>query len=359
MKVVVKRPEDPSRLSTLSKIVIINLSIVLIVYVYLLTSRTNISEAYFTERFIYRSNPRDEFAIVKKDKFNRNMVNLGSHEAKSNVRLLVVSLVRNCSGSIPCMEKKVGVLSSVFKSVHVALFENNSSDDTRRILLEYSVRGNKKFGGDNVTLSVVNPFSLVENEDVCQVTSKEFENNVKAGIHGAGAGRINRMVYLRNRSLDYIYEHQSKYDMLLMTDMDIIGRIFPVGIQETVGYLRSMKDIGFVTFRGFFSSGGFFDPFSYRGTSIITKPRLMTFLLCMISYFTIPSGQGLKPMTSSHSGGIFSNLPLSPHLRYDLEHVVTIPGVTNINLCEHITFMERVPNNFVNTNMTFLVRDNV
>lgn len=359
MKVVVKQSKDEKRLSTTSKVIIITISIIVIIYVLLITSRTNISEAYFTDSFIYRSEPRDEFLIVKRHKFNQNMVKVGTCEAKDNIRLLVVSLVRNCSGSVPCMEKKIGVLSSVFKSVHVALFENNSSDDTRLKLLEYSKIGNKKMGGENVTLTVVNPFTLVENEPNCQVSSKEFENNVKAGIRGAGTGRINRMVYLRNRVLDYIYEHQDNYDMLLMTDMDIIGRIFPTGIQETVGYLRSKKDIGFVSFRGFFPSGGFFDPYSYKGTDIFSKSKITTLLLCMFSYFTMPSGQGLKKVVSSHSGGIFSNLPLPPHLRYSLEHVATIPFVTSINLCEHITIMEKVPNNFVNTNMTFLVKDNV
>jgi hypothetical protein len=79
----------------------------------------------------------------------------------------------------------------------------------------------------------------------------------------------------------------------------------------------------------------------------------------MIGYFTMPSGQGLQPVSSSHSGGIFANLPLPPNLNYSVDHVITIPFVTDINLCEHITLMEKVPNNFVNTNMSFLVQDNV
>jgi hypothetical protein len=70
-------------------------------------------------------------------------------------------------------------------------------------------------------------------------------------------------------------------------------------------------------------------------------------------------GEGLQPVDSSHSGGIFANLPLRPALRYSVDHVITIPLVADVNLCEHITLMEKVPNNFVNTNMSFLVQDNV
>jgi hypothetical protein len=359
MKVMVKRTPERGELSTPLRISLIVVGTIVIVYSILLASMTKISEALFKNEFIYRESPRDEFLIVSRNKFNWKMVKRGEVIAKSKLRLLVVSPVRNCSKSVSCMERKIRVLSSVFKSVHVAFFENNSTDNTRKLLLEYTSMGTRKMGGDNVTTSVINPFTLVENEPECKADNQEFQNNDKAGIRGATSGRIGRMVYLRNKILDYVYQHQSEYDTLLMTDMDIIGRIFPTGIKETVGYLRSTKDIGFVSFRGFFPTGGFFDPFSYRSHNPLSQTKITTLLLCMIGYFTMPSGEGLQPVSSSHSGGIFANLPLSPQLRYSVDHVVTIPFVTDVNLCEHITLMEKVPNNFVNTNMSFLVKDNV
>ena len=73
MKVVVKQPDDPKRLSTLAKVGIITVSVFIILYVFLISFRTNISEAYFTDSFIYRSNPSDEFLIVRKNKFNWNI----------------------------------------------------------------------------------------------------------------------------------------------------------------------------------------------------------------------------------------------------------------------------------------------
>lgn len=340
------------------KIALITGCLIFIVYIILLTSMVNISESMFTDESIYSDNLRDEYSIVSKSKFNKAMVKRGEEFASKEGSLLVVSLVRNCSKSIPCMEKKLRVLGSVFKTVHMVFFENNSTDGTRQDLLEYAL-GNKIMGSDNVKVTVVNPFTMNENETDCVSNNNDFTNNVKAGVKGASYGRISRMAYLRNKVLDYVYAHQSEYTTLLMTDMDIIGRIFPTGIKETVGYLKSVKDIGFVTFRGFFPSGGFFDPYSYKGIGFISKTKITSLMLCMSAYFLMPSGKGLQPVVSSHSGGIFSNLPLSPHLRYSCDHVLTVPFVADVYLCEHVTLMEKVPNNFVNTNMSFLVKDNV
>ena len=361
-KIVVKeRPKgiNPNSIPLGWKILLAVLSVILIIYAWLVTSMTNVSEAWFRDEFIYGDDPKDEFSIVKKKKFDWNMVKMGEDVARNNTRLLVVSLVRNCSGSIPCMEKKLAVLGSVFKEVHMVFFENNSRDNTRQELLKY-VRGEKIMGSENVKVTLVNPFTMAENEEVCASTDGEFQNNDKAGLRGATSGRIGRMTYLRNRALNWVYRNQENYDMLLMTDMDIIGRIFPTGIKETVGHLHAKKgEIGFVTFRGFFPSGGFFDPFSYRGTDIFSQTNFTTLLLCMKGYYLMPSGQGMQQVSSSHSGGIFANLPLPPRLRYSCEHVLTIPFVTDVHLCEHVTLMEKVPNNFVNTNMSFLVKDNV
>ena len=358
MKVVIRQSPSKNVITLPLRIAIIIGSLVLIIYAILVTSMTRVDQAWFKDGFIYRKDDRDEFLIVPKNRFNWKMVKRGENLA-SEQRLLIVSPVRNCTRSIKCMNAKLGVFSKIFKSVHVAFFENNSTDGTRKNLLEYSSLGTKKLGGDNVSVCVVNPFTMVENEEHVSSNGSEFQNNDKAGMKGANSGRIGRMVYLRNKILDYIYEHQTEYDTLLMMDMDIIGRIFPTGIKETVGYLRSKKNTGFITFRGFFPSGGFFDPFSYRSHNPLSKTRITTLLLCMIGYFTMPSGKGLQPVSSSHSGGIFANLPLPPRLRYSVDHVITVPFVTDVNLCEHITFMEKVPNNFVNTNMSFLVQDNV
>lgn len=334
------------------------LALVLLGGLWLYSQRQRVAKGLFTDRFIYREDSKDEFMVVPPQNFDWEMVNVGKRFAETSGKLLVVSLVRNCESSIPCMEKKMGVLSRIFREVHVAFFENNSSDKTRERLLAYSV-GGKIMGGSNVRVTVINPFSMKENELVCASSSKTFINNHKCGKRGASNGRIGRMAILRNKVLDYVYEHQTQYTNLLITDMDIIGRWFSTGIMETIGYLSSKEGMGFVTFRGFFDTGGFFDPFSYKGTDFASKTKLTTLLLCMKGYFIVPSGKGLYPVESSHSGGVFANLPLPPSLKYEVQNIINGPFGLSVNLCEHIPFMEKMKTNYVNTNMSFLVKDNV
>jgi hypothetical protein len=345
-------------LSTFFKVLVGLICISILSYAGLVTSLANIPETSFGLSFISRDDPRDEFSIVRPSRFNREMIKIGETWAKQEGRLLVVSLVRDCEASIECMEQKVKVLASIFKTVHVVAFENDSVDKTRDTLLDFA-RGTKTFGGPNVRVSVVNPFTMEENEETCITGNDFFSQSIKKGIQGAGAKRILKMTFLRNKVLDYVYQHQSDYNTLLMTDLDIIGRIFPYGIKETVGYLRTMKDIGFVSFRGYYRGGGFFDPYSYRGKDVFSQTPITTLMLCMKGYYNMPSGRGLEPVCSAHSGGAFINLPLPPHLRYTGKRVLSVPLVSDLYLCEHITLQENVQNNFVNTNMSYLVKDHV
>jgi hypothetical protein len=56
---------------------------------------------------------------------------------------------------------------------------------------------------------------------------------------------------------------------------------------------------------------------------------------------------------------VFANLPLPPSLKYEVQNIIDGPFGLSVNLCEHIPFMEKMKTNYVNTNMSFLVKDNV
>jgi hypothetical protein len=306
----------------------------------------NIPTYVFDDDFIFNLDDSDEDIVVPPSSFDPQLLELGTESAKGK-KLLVVSLIRNCSPSIPCMIHKIHLLSKLFSQVHVCLFENNSTDDTRKRLLSYT--GNNKLG-KNVRISLINPFTFAVNEPECATHEELLSNDQRGGsLEGLGETRIARMTLLRNRVLDYIEKHQSEYDMVLMTDMDIIGRFFPKGIRETVGYLTKFSDMGFISFRGYSDRRTYFDPYSYcpaGGTA-----TLVSGLLFLIQ---TPSNVGLIEVSSAHSGGIFANLPLQKGLRYNLEK-----SSFGYYLCEHVTMMRNVKNNFINTNMAFIVQDHV
>lgn len=338
--------------------VVIYLSLgVLLIYLWLLGRKVVVGDLFFEQTFLTRKpTPTDEFIITPKRCFNWEMVTRG-YELGLTKRLLIVSLVRNCEKSLEYMGHKLAALNRVYKNITVVFFENNSSDGTRTRLLDYSL--GRKSWGEGIKVRVVNPFTFEENDPVCKSNADEFMNHDKTGIQGAGTKRISRMTYLRNRSLEWIRQHQHDYDVLLTTDMDIIGRIFPTGIAETLGMLSSIKDVGFIGFRGFFRGGGFFDPFSYKGRNRVNEHPLITLASCMSSYYLMPHGEGLQPVGSSHSGGAFINLPLPRDISYEVKKAASLPVFGDICICEHIPFQEKVANNFVNTNMTFLVKSNV
>lgn len=333
------------------KVVLIYIGVgILLIYLWFLSQKVSLNEMYFVDQFLKRTDhPNDENLIISQKVFNKEMVKLGT-EIGSRSKLLVVSLVRNCESSIPWMKTKLRVLKDVFGEVTCVFFENNSCDFTRQILLSQVTEG----FGEGVRVKVLDPFTLEENKEDCKSVDAKYTNNDKTGLKGAGGARISRMTNLRNQSLKWIYAKQHEYTHLLLTDMDIVGRFFPTGIKETVGYLASVPDIGFVGFRGFFRTGGFFDPFSYKDPDSDTQNPIMTLAMCMKSYYLMPHGKGLVKVGSSHSGGAFVNLPLREGLRYEAVNVVG-----DLYLCEHIPFMTAVNNNYVNTNMTYLVKSNV
>lgn len=333
------------------KVVILYLGVgILLIYIWLLSQKISVNDIYFTDQFLKRVNhPRDERFVITPKAFNRQMVTIGENVASSS-HLLVVSLVRNCETSIPWMKCKVKVLKRIFKEVTCVFFENNSKDYTRQNLL---AQVNDEFG-EGVHVKVIDPFTLEENQERCMSKDMKFLNNDKTGLKGAGGARIERMTFLRNQSLKWIYGNQKNYTHLLLTDMDIIGRFFETGIKETIGYLSSIPDVGCIGFRGFFRSGGFFDPFSYKAAECEDQHPALTMGLCMKSYYLMPYGKGLERVGSSHSGGAFANLPLPEGLKYEAVNVLG-----DFYLCEHIPFMSGFKKNYVNTNMTYLVKSNV
>lgn len=298
---------------------------------------------FFSDAFIYNTDTdEDEDEIVPTNSFDPHLLTLGTEQSRRK-RLMVVSLVRNCEKSIPCIIHKLKVLGRIFAQVKVYLFENNSTDNTRKHLLNINQKA-----GMNVEVLLVNPFTYKINETECSTTDDQLANDQRGGsLDGLGFTRINRMVILRNRTLRFIYEHQHKHDLLLLTDMDIIGRMFPKGIRETVGYLSAYNDIGFVSFRGY-TRKGYFDPYSY--TPVDTTSMVTSFLASRF----VPCNQGMFNVGSAHSGGAFANLPLKDDLSYEL-----VKSSLGVYLCEHVTLMHKVKNNCINTNMAFMVQNHV
>lgn len=156
----------------------------------------------------------------------------------------IAIMARDCEKSLIRNIPKLIELSQKFKYADICVVENDSKDKTKDILNEWSSKNN------NVTvISLDNIFSSASNK-------------------GAGVSRIERMVYYRNKYLDFFYNREIKYDYLFVIDVDIddfdINSIISA-IDNAPGNWRGLfpNGIFYATFFGKIIKGRYYDSFAY------------------------------------------------------------------------------------------------
>jgi hypothetical protein len=134
-------------------------------------------------------------------------------------------LIRDGEERLSHIIPQVEDIGGYFKDWIVLAVENDSKDNTRGKLLEWSNKNNKVFilGCDGINLS-------------------ECKLNMKATTdHSANDYRIKKMAYLRNIYLDELRkEKYNDIDYVIVWDFDLIGVIDKNGLLET-GYELSMN----------------------------------------------------------------------------------------------------------------------
>lgn len=136
-------------------------------------------------------------------------------------KVIFCSIVRDCAynllQNIPTIEK----LGSFFKEYKVIIFENNSVDNTKEILNQWSSH-NK-----NISIHTAN-YDESKFDDI-PIPKGYNKSNCKR--------RIKKMAEYRNQYLDYIDSHNMKSDYIIVVDLDVakidvMGVISSFGIQQ-------------------------------------------------------------------------------------------------------------------------------
>jgi hypothetical protein len=155
---------------------------------------------YYT-RFNWRRFWMPESFKVQDEKKTHN----GKHIAKQNT-IVISALVRNNESSFNFTKKAVELIGSVFKDYKVILFENDSDDDTRKILNAWTQ--------ENSHVTLLN---------CCNIGNCECKLSRKSNYHiGAlSEERQTRMQEYRNIILDHIRKNLSHFDLLLTCDFDL------------------------------------------------------------------------------------------------------------------------------------------
>ena len=127
-------------------------------------------------------------------------------------RVVICGLARNTAGVLPATIARIERLGGNFQDYRAVIFENDSEDDTREILLDWQ--------GTNKRVSIL-----------CEDLGDPIHRPIRC-VHRAAS-----MAHYRNRCRDFIASHFSHFDHVIVIDTDIpFGWSFD-GIANTFGHL--------------------------------------------------------------------------------------------------------------------------
>lgn len=146
--------------------------------------------------------------------YTKHGYNMAPHK-----KIVIVGLCRDSSLYIGKNLQLATMIGSFFKEYKIIVYENDSTDNTRQILEDYA-RTNK----DLIILGQ-------DNGD---------EPSYKKGLFHPS--RFEKMAHYRNQYLEYIQQHYSHYDYMMVIDWDMNGSTDINGIMNTIGRDHESSD---------------------------------------------------------------------------------------------------------------------
>nr|WRK65379.1 glycosyl transferase domain containing protein [Marseillevirus futianmevirus] len=177
----------------------------------------------FNSQILGEKTPED-FGKEWPERYNR-MVQLGLEHARKS-RVVFCAMIRDGEERIPDIIKDFERFNGRFKDWRLLIVENDSKDNTRKLLLEWAKR--------NKRVLVLG----------CGVNAPSCSMNLpKTEGHEVTKGRINKMSMLRQVYLDKIKKDFRDWDYAVVQDVDLIGRLYQDGFFNSFGWLAKDKDI--------------------------------------------------------------------------------------------------------------------
>ena len=130
-------------------------------------------------------------------------------EIAKKSKIVICGLARNLEKIIINSIKKMEVIGENFYDYRIIIFENDSSDNTRNLIKEYSLENNNKI--------ILLDCDHLGSSD-CKLKNKEgYEYGV------VSQERINKMAQYREEYLKYIKNNLTDYEYVLVCDLDLEG----------------------------------------------------------------------------------------------------------------------------------------
>ncbi len=283
----------------------------------------------------------ETFPIVNEEKYNIQ-IRKGISEMK-NSKVIIAGLLRDVENQLPDIKQKLYNLVPNFQDYAILLVENDSSDNTRKLLLDMTKNDPK-----------IHILGCGVNVDKCSLSLE------KTIGHSVPKKRIDKMTMLRNIYMDYIKSsaEYAEYDYLIVWDLDLIGNVYLDGIYNSFGYFRDDKNIDCICANGIYRWLGFmtiyYDTFAHLDWddkfNISEK-----FKHDIKKGLTVRAdrGEGLRHVRSCFSG--FAIYKLRPIIDNNLKYEYTSE---NELLCEHTTLNDKLSNIYMNPSLiNYVIRN--
>jgi len=264
-----------------------------------------------------------------------NYVKKGFETMKTK-SIVFCGLFQNSAYIFDKFKKKMETLQPYFKDMKIVVFENDSSDNSRVLLLNWE-KENK-------------------NVDIYKVENNEYNllKNDSAKNHGVfSGGRMKKMATYRNLLKTYVEQKYSNYDYYAVIDTDIRGPISLNGIAYSFGI---EQDIKWDMISAFGVTAGILSLNNYAYYDQLALYHMKTYLdiFKALKYYPIKNrkiGDKPKKVKSAFCG-------LAIYKMASVKNVDYTPKDGNY-ICEHIIFHNNMidkghENIFINPNMLIL-----
>jgi len=273
---------------------------------------------------------------------NNNSVNLKDYEKGYQImkksKIVIGGLFKDSSKKFDLFKKRMNNLSKYFKDLQIVIFENDSSDNSRILLLDWE----KKQSNVHIIKLVDNEFCLLK-------------NNSAVSYGALSNKRMMLMAQYRNYVKEYTDLYFNDYDYFSIIDTDAAGPININGLAHSFSVQSTLN----------------WDMISANGRTglLFTSGELKYYdLLALYNYDKSKEENSLNISKLVLYLDSIGNDPIKVDNAFGGFAIYKMSSIKNINytphdgkyICEHTIFTNNMklnghPNFYINPKLTFLV----
>jgi len=270
--------------------------------------------------------------------FNKHVKN--GYSVMRNSTIVFSGLCIDIEKKINILKKRVEYLGNYFKEYKFVIFENDSTDNTRGLLTNWSK--------ENSNIQLV---PCEEDVDCKLKTSKAITTGAFS------TGRMKRMADYRNRLLSYIRKKYIDYDYLLMFDLDVKGPLYIDGMADSFSKHKKWDAVTAFGMNGMTITFGqpiYYDYIAYRDENYNINNNILDIFNIMYKTINIKNENKLIKTTSSFGGLAIYKMEMFKN------NNINYTPIDDVYICEHTILSDNMIRNgydkiYINPNMKILV----